>query len=189
LATVRNSLRASLYQTSAPAQALTTLNTMLTVHELLNGFVTLFVGVYDPATATLTYSTCGHEPVLLRREHDNSVELLRTRGLPLGTDANAAYTQNSVHLNVADALMFFTDGLSEAGPSRKEMMEIEGVIRLFEGMEDFSDLDKSATSIMAEVKNYANGILRDDVCILLAYREGDKPQVSKELELAGNHAT
>ena len=50
LALIRNSLRTTLYLYRAPAQAAAGLNAIVTSHDLLIGFVTAWVGVYDAAT-------------------------------------------------------------------------------------------------------------------------------------------
>ena len=67
LALVRNSLRTTLYLYRAPAQAATALNRIVTAHDLLVGFVTTWVGVYDALTGEIAYCSCGHEPGIIRR--------------------------------------------------------------------------------------------------------------------------
>jgi serine phosphatase RsbU (regulator of sigma subunit) len=59
VATVRNMLRYALHTGATVADAVTTLNRVLVEQELLTGFATMFVGVYDEASCTLTYANCG----------------------------------------------------------------------------------------------------------------------------------
>ena len=97
LALVRNSLRTTLYQYRAPTEAVTILNTILTAHDLLIGFVTAFVGIYDAATGRVTFASCGHEPGLLRRAATGAVETLDATGPPLGIVENADYEAGKCH--------------------------------------------------------------------------------------------
>ena len=84
LATVRNMLRGVLYQYRAPAPALTGLNSIVTTHGLIQGFVTLFAGLYDARTGEIVYASCGHEPGLLHRAGDGRADRL-------GADRPAAW--------------------------------------------------------------------------------------------------
>ena len=67
VATVRNMLRAFVYSKPSLAEAVTALNAVLSENNLLTGFTTLFVGIYDAGARTLQYVNCGQEPALLRR--------------------------------------------------------------------------------------------------------------------------
>ena len=130
LAAVRNMLRGVLFQYRNAAAAVTSLNTVMTAHDLLAGFVTLFVGLYDAHTGQITYASCGHEPGLLHHAGLGLVERLEPTGLPLGVAENADYEEQTVTLLAGDMLLLYTDGLSEAGPNRLELLGTEGMIRL-----------------------------------------------------------
>ena len=170
LALVRNSLRTTLYLYRDPAEAATNLNTILTTHDLLAGFVTAFVGIYEAATGRISYASCGHEPGLIRRAATGTVESLVTTGPPLGVAENTIYGEQSVFLSSDDALLLYTDGLSEAGPSRREMLGTEGMIRLLAAQSIGGDVRSAAASLVNDVYAYANRVFRDDVCVLLIQR-------------------
>ena len=171
LATVRNMLRGVLYQYRAPAQAVTSLNTILTAHDLLIGFVTAFIGIYDASTGRITYASCGHEPGLARRAATGEVERLEPTGLPLGVAESASYGEAEITLSPGDTLLLYTDGLSESGPSRLEMLGTEGLTRLVATLPEGEDVDAAARRIVAEANTNASGVFRDDVCVLLARRQ------------------
>ena len=170
LATVRNMLRGVLYQYRAPATALTGLNTIVTSHDLIQGFVTLFAGLYDARTGEIVYASCGHEPGLLHRASGGEADRLEPTGPPLGIWENAAYTEGRVLLSPGDALLLHTDGLSEAGPTRLDLLGTEGLIRALRAHAGEPDAQAAAARIVAEADAYAQGVFRDDVCALLLRR-------------------
>lgn len=57
-------------------------------------------------------ASAGHLPALLVRK--NGVEELSSTGLPLGMFSNSRYSVTRSHLDPGDALLLFTDGISEA---------------------------------------------------------------------------
>jgi serine phosphatase RsbU (regulator of sigma subunit) len=171
LATVRNSLRTALYLDHDVARACTGINNIMTTHELLTGFVTVFVAVYDAAESSLNYVCCGHEPPLLRRSECSGVDVLSTTGPPLGVIENVTYEQQRVALLPGDLLLLYTDGLSEAGPSRNELLQTAGLVRIMQSIDAKAKVEEIASNILAEVSAHARGVLRDDVCVLLARRQ------------------
>ena len=134
VATVRNMLRYSLYQTPRLDQAILELNNTVVAHELLTGFATLFVGVYAPPTRRLTYLSCGHDPGLVRRARGGAVELLPPDGEGispvLGLVEGGRFVAQSVTLQPGDTLFFCTDGVTEAGRGRGEFLGVAGVAQM-----------------------------------------------------------
>ena len=171
LALIRNSLRTTLYLYREPAQAAAALNTIVTAHDLLVGFVTAFVGVYDVPTGRITYCSCGHEPGLVKRAGTGAVESLLTTGPPLGVAENAAYEEERVMLASGDALLLYTDGISEAGLSRRDLLGTFGLTRLFGALPDGLAVLAEAEMLVTQVSDFAGGVFRDDVAVLLARRE------------------
>jgi len=170
LALIRNSLRTTLYLSRAPAEAASALNTIVTSHDLLVGFVTAWVGVYDAATGQVRYCSCGHEPSLVRRA-GGTVEVTETTGPPLGMSEGAEYGERAVTLSAGDTLLLYTDGLSESGPSRRELLGTEGLMRLLAGLEAAMGTQAEADALFRDISAYTNGLFRDDVALLLLRRE------------------
>ncbi|MDH7598168.1 MAG: SpoIIE family protein phosphatase [Sedimentisphaerales bacterium] len=75
-------------------------------------FVTLIYAIIDQQTNTITYSSAGHEPIVLLR--GGQVIDLAAGGLVLGVDPQANYQVQTVQLQVGDCLIFYTDGLIDA---------------------------------------------------------------------------
>lgn len=176
VATVRNMLRAFLYSNSTVAKAVNALNHALAENNLLDGFATLFVGAYDSNSRILKYVNCGQEPTLLRRAGTVRVEKLPPTGPILGCLDGERYLEMSVTLGRGDTLAIFSDGVTEVGPSRLNMLGIEGVSALLSKAppEELTwHVERRAEAVVQRViagVNAAalNGVTRDDVCLLVA---------------------
>lgn len=179
VSTVRNMLRAFLYSQPTLAEAMTVLNRVLSENSLLTGFTTLFAGCYDSATGVFQYVNCGQEPALVWRAADGRVEPLDATGAIMGAIEGAQFMQSCVTLRPGDALAMFTDGLTEVGASRSNLLGVEGVSALLESaavrMRD-RDAAETAETLTADLTGgvdlYAQSGARDDMCLLLAVVEG-----------------
>lgn len=89
-------------------------------------FVTAIYATYDPATRIFTYANAGH-PEPLVRDVDGTVRELShpEGGLPLGILDDAAYGRTSVQLRPGQAVVLYTDGITEAFSADKDMYGVE----------------------------------------------------------------
>ena len=171
VATVRNMLRFALYNGRTLAGPVTRLNDTLAYNNLLAGFATLFVARYSAVARTLAYVNCGQEPALLRRAATGMIEQLPPTGPVIGPFPGVHYRERAVTLVPGDALAVFTDGLTEVGPSRAELLDITGVEALFSKPSPVKAGGESAAEIVARliagVNGFAQDGTRDDVCLLV----------------------
>jgi hypothetical protein len=89
------------------------INRMLCERTAGERFATLFWGVFDPATGTLRYVNAGHVPPMLVRSQHVS-ERLCEGGPVLGLLPNVRYDAGTVKIESSDALVLYSDGISEA---------------------------------------------------------------------------
>jgi sigma-B regulation protein RsbU (phosphoserine phosphatase) len=178
VAVVRNMLRYAVYTSRTLVEAISTLNHVLAVQDLLTGFATLFVGAYDHAQRTLTYVNCGQEPGLLWRKATGIVEELPPTGPVLGGFEEGFFRETIVPLAPGDVLALFTDGLTEVGPTRKKFLEVEGVSDLLRhccaaNAEQTDDGEPGAgahfirDSLINGVDAFARNGIRDDIALLV----------------------
>lgn len=172
VATIRNMLRYSLYRTPSLEQAITELNRTIVAHDLLTGFATLFVGIYEASSQTLSYLSCGHDPGLLRCADDGKIVLLPAGGTEvnavLGLTEDAVFRHQSVTLKLGDMLFFCTDGVTEAGRNRGEFLGVAGVAALLQEGVPGETPEELVARMVFGVREYALGDLHDDVCLLAA---------------------
>ncbi len=83
-----------------------------------NRYATFFFAVCDPATRLLRYVNAGHNAPVLLRGGDRI--LLEATGSVVGLLQNVEYEERSLTLSPGDALIAYTDGISEALNSDEE---------------------------------------------------------------------
>ena len=157
----RASLRAFIYSTDSPAEALSRANRQL-IDTDTEGFVTVFFGVLDPISGELLYSTAGHPPpVLLSGGH----AALHDGGSPvLGVFDGAEFHDTRLQLTTDDLLVLYTDGLTEA----KQDGVLFGEKRLVAEVEALGGMRPAdlTRALYALAVNYAGGSLSDDLAVL-----------------------
>jgi sigma-B regulation protein RsbU (phosphoserine phosphatase) len=131
MAIVQAVLHAHPEAVAGPATLLTHANRQLCSKQI-GGFFTAFLGVYQPASRRLTYASAGHPPPLLRRASDGSVAALdAVRSFPLGIDENETFDECTVELSQGDAVLLYTDGITEMRNSMSEMLAQDRLTRAF----------------------------------------------------------
>ncbi len=149
------------------------------VNDLLNEtndaamFVTVFYGVYDPASKVLTFSNGGHNPPLIVHADGTSEELDLTGGIALGAIPQFAYGQASVQLSPGDMVVFFTDGVTEAINPRNDEFGLEAVQALFEDGATRS-AQEAAEMILKAVREFAGEAPQFDDLTCMILRVADE---------------
>ncbi|HEX2222882.1 MAG TPA: PP2C family protein-serine/threonine phosphatase [Thermoanaerobaculia bacterium] len=98
-----------------PVEILTRLNSMVRRTTDRRTYVTLLMAVIDPQQQTLTVASAGHPPVFLYRRETQQVFEVGKGAPPLGTFLQATYVEVRQPLQPGDLLLFYTDGMTEAG--------------------------------------------------------------------------
>jgi PAS domain S-box-containing protein len=165
-------VHAFVHQTLRTDEVLKRTNGLL-MEKQLPGHVTLFLGILDPHTGELRYSSAGHPDMLVRRASAD-VEHLTANSLPLGIFSDAVWKQSAVELQEDDLLVLFTDGVIEARRNGEQFGEkrLDSLLRRkrasAEGLPNF---------ILDRVLTFSEGILQDDLAILTA-RLTSKPEAA-----------
>jgi len=147
-------------------------------------FVTVFYGVLDPATGTLTYSSAGHHPpYLVGTGNGCSPRSMPRTGMALGVMEDVAWEQEVVHIAPGEALLLYTDGVTDAQNGQQEFFGDERlleVLRLNLGpLADpdpapgrVSHAERLRDALMAEIGRFVGDAPQfDDVTLLVALRE------------------
>ena len=170
-ATVKYSLRAFATEAAAPGLVLTRLNRLLCSDSsgLGDHFVTLFYAVFDPASGRLAWVSAGHETMILKRAGGGSA-LLEANGPILGI-ADHTYDQGLDILGPGDALILYTDGLTEArGAGSREMLDLARVRDLIEAVPPEAGAGALAARLQEAARQWTGGRPHDDMALMVARR-------------------
>ncbi len=180
MSTVRGALRA--LANFEVGQVLETDLVMSRINRTLCGvtpahqFMSLLFGVLDLSQRALTYTNAGHPaPLLFHRGHTTSLE---SHGMLLGIVSDAAYERSSLRLEPGDALVLFSDGISEAMNGRRKMFRSDGIVGAM-----YSCADQPAAVMLEAIWNELEAHTSDDVesrpddrTLLVVKIAGDAPR-------------
>ncbi|HEX3795885.1 MAG TPA: SpoIIE family protein phosphatase [Acidimicrobiales bacterium] len=166
MAQLRNSLRAHLFDSMGPSEALVKLSTFIAVQEP-EAFATIICVEIDPATGDVVWASAGHPgPILLRR--DGTSQHLRGEPAPPIGSAHLHSPNRAVEhrftLSPDDRLLMFTDGLFER---RGIDLEI-GLTHLMITAEQTRNSPSPERACETILEEMLLGSHDDDVCLLVA---------------------
>jgi len=89
------------------------LNDLVAENTTMGSFITFFWGIIDNSKRELTYVNAGHNPPLHIR--DGQIQKLKKGGMILGVmQTMVPYVSEIIQLEPEDAIILFTDGITEA---------------------------------------------------------------------------
>ena len=129
---LRGMLRAEVLTGLPPDRILHDLN-QLAINDLdqSHRFVTLFYSDYDPRTKKLRYANAAHNPPLLWKSSEQKIVKLDSDGFVLGLQNNAEYQCGHIQLKKSDAILYYTDGVTDASNASGERFDEERLIKSF----------------------------------------------------------
>lgn len=149
----------------APADLVRELNLTLTPRTSPSKFATLVAGVLDPESGIIDFANAGHvAPLLLR---NGGVELLTATDLVVGLFESATYRNQTVRLERGDALVLFTDGVTEAENEREEQLGLDAVAALVAGYHGHA-VDELLSAIDRQVQSFIGASAPNDDVTMLA---------------------
>lgn len=167
MAEARALLRAFAKTVPTLTKAMTMLNDFLAQDMTAGKFMSLFVGVLDPATGTLDWASAGHNPPILERAGDGPAAAFDASGPVLGVIAGMEYRRGEpLTLSPGDALLLYTDGATEApGPGGELFGEerLRAVVRGAMGGPPEGVLDAVKRALVAWTGGKPN---RDDLTLM-----------------------
>ena len=157
----------------SPARVLAAANELLCERNPMELFVTACYAIYNPQDGTLVYASAGHPPPL-RRAADGVVTALPcVMDVALGWMPALEYTDQHATLAAGEALLLYTDGITEAFSVTGEAY---GEARLMQWFAASAEASASATvvSLVRDVASFVNGAEASDdlTCLVLRRKPG-----------------
>ncbi|MEJ2263976.1 MAG: SpoIIE family protein phosphatase [Anaerolineales bacterium] len=119
MAVVHSLILSAAQRHASPAAVLRELNQTILRQSSSGMFVTVILAALDPREQTLQYANAGHNPAIVRRASGRIESLTRT-GSVIGTLDEAQFGDATISLQPGDAIVFYTDGVTEAWQARRQ---------------------------------------------------------------------
>jgi phosphoserine phosphatase RsbU/P len=176
----RGAFRSAAESTQSPGETLTAMNQAIYEDlRTLKSFVTLFCADWNPETGLLTYANAGHNPPLLIKGEDSSVEELpKIKGIMVGGLPNQVYKETSIQLHDNDTVFFYTDGIVEAVNKEGEQYKLHRLTQTLLANQDQSvgELEKS---VMDSINQFAEGVSqKDDITMVILKISNQKTDIT-----------
>ena len=114
VSTLHASLHAYIDGMTDLAQLAAQLNGVVHANTEAERYITLFMGILEPQSGSLTYVNAGHCFPFLLRPRASSISQLAATGLPLGMFEGVGFEKGSTTIDPSDVLVLYTDGVTEA---------------------------------------------------------------------------
>jgi serine phosphatase RsbU (regulator of sigma subunit)/catechol 2,3-dioxygenase-like lactoylglutathione lyase family enzyme len=149
-----------------PERFLRSVNQLLYENTADGDYATLFFAEYDDDTRKLRYSNCGHPPALLLHG-DDSLERLGSTCTVVGLFEKWDCTMEERELAPGDAVLLYTDGVTEALNGEGEEF---GEERLLEATRQHRELSlpELLAAVADQARRFSSHEQTDDITLIVA---------------------
>jgi transposase len=173
---IRTAIRLESRGNRSPINILTRVNEFVTEDVRKGMFITIFLVVLDTRNRKISFSSAGHNPMILYRKEEDKTFFLNPKGIPLGINLpeGVSFEDNlgseNVRLRKGDMLVIYTDGITEAMNPRRQQY---GISRYLEFIKDNCDLspDEFIEKFSDELQAFTSGAEQNDDITMVVIKE------------------
>ena len=164
----------------ALAEGLSCSEAMLRINERLAEnnpacmFVTLFIGLFDPATGRLDYASGAHcPPFVVSPDSNVPIRMLTDTSGPLvGAMPGMDYEPCHAQIAPGEYCLLYTDGVSEAMNERLELFGEKRIASTLEELREASP-DEVLQGVMSAIKKHRENAPQSDDITMLCFRRSE----------------
>lgn len=169
MAVTRSLFRTMAGQYADPAEIVAALNHAVAETNESNMFVTLFVGVLELKTGILSYCNAGHNPPVWLSAQGECRFVETDANIPVGVLDGYPYTKQTEALHPGEALLLYTDGLTEAENPEKRLFGEDNLLQKADACKG-EPARKVVEYLRHEVETHAAGADQSDDLTILCVR-------------------
>ncbi len=182
MAVTKTLFRATAGNRGTPGEILARLNTDICRDNESCMFVTFFCGILNIRTGQVDYSNGGHNPpYYLHRDGVSPLE--NFGGIALGLVEQSPYASGQMVLRPGEALLLYTDGVTEA-------MDVSKTLYSDERLEQFLGTNRGSAArqiigdLISDVRHFAGDAPQsDDITILALHYFGTTEKMTEHVEI------
>lgn len=174
MAITRSLFRTLSHQVLSPAEIVTGMNNSISDCNESNMFVTLIVGILDLETGVLKLCNAGHNPPILIHPDKHVSFLEFPTQIFVGVVEDFVYTDVEITLEKGSKLFLYTDGVTEAENTEKELYGDEKILVTL-AVNASSDVRNTVDCIVSSIADHVKEAeASDDLTILLIQYEPEQ---------------
>ena len=149
-------IKSRLQSGESPSEALTNVNRQLCESNELGFFVTAWLAVLEISTGKGVAVNAGHEHPVLRRSGEKYELILYRHSLALAALDGVQFKQHEFQLFLGDSIFVYTDGVTEATSSEKELFGTERMLAALNKTPD-AEPDEILANVMGDINRFMDG--------------------------------
>ncbi len=173
---IRTALRLEARGNKDAADVLSRVNSFVTDDIRKGMFVTAFYVILDSRERMITFASAGHNPMILYRGKSRETYYLNPSGFPVGitlpdiTLFRSKIASDKIRLHPEDILVVYTDGITEAMNSKRELY---GEERFLASIRRHGELDVAefVKRVKEDILDFSGGYEQNDDITLVAIKE------------------
>ena len=170
MAVSRTLIRATGVRGVPSHECINSVNKLLCNESLDSMFVTVFYGIYNIKTGEVDYTNAGHNPPYLLRRNNTVEPLPLSKNFIVGVFDDFVYTNSSLVLEPGDALILYTDGVTEAFNENREMFSESGLEKTLKSVPGAGS-EEISEAILEDLKDFVGEEPQsDDITMLVLKR-------------------
>jgi len=169
MAVSRTLIRATGLKGMAAGDCMQYVNNLLCNESVSSMFVTVFYGIMNMKTGVLEYANAGHNPPYIIRNNGKIEKIDSTGNIVLGCIEDMEFTTKRLQLNPQDAVVLYTDGVTEAFDKENKEYGEERLVKLLPDLQSLT-VDKIVNGVVEDVSKYAQGVAQSDDITLLCMK-------------------
>ena len=160
-------IKNSAYSGKSPGEVFETVNKILCENNETSMFVTAFMGFYNIESGRFVYVNAGHNPFFIKRRGTDYETSKVKPGLILGYMDDISCAEEETTLGPGDRIYLYTDGVTEAMTSEKELFSETRLLEALNKNKD-SPPQQLLSAIKQEIDTFANGAEQADDITMIA---------------------
>jgi sigma-B regulation protein RsbU (phosphoserine phosphatase) len=169
MAVARTMIRAEIEPGRSPVAVLARVNQLILGDKGSPLFLSALVAELELVSGRLRYASAGHDGPLCMRRASGRVEELAASGYLLGAFRDATFEQGQTVLAEGDALVLYTDGVSEARDAQRHFFGDERLRRAI-FTTGVCGAQEMVDGIVAAVRDFAGEVVQEDDLTLLVVK-------------------
>jgi anti-anti-sigma factor len=173
---IRTALRMEARGNHSAAEVMARMNDFVTEDMKKGMFVTIFYVILDSKNRIISYSSAGHNPMILYRAESDETFFLNPRGFPVGISLpddslfRRSIDVEKIKLKKDDMLVIYTDGVTEAMNERREQYGEERLLGLIKDRGRLAPIE-FIERLSDDIKQFTGGHPQNDDITVVAIKE------------------